>query len=78
MRRIGIVSDIARAGLLGAFAASFTSSGPLHSSREGPGVRNHLKRSGSISLLNRNTGKPHEHKREIARRQRQAARGVLA
>lgn len=28
----------------------------------------------SIAKRNRHTGKPHEHKREIARRQRQAAR----
>lgn len=30
--------------------------------------------SGSIAKLNRHTGKPHEHKREIARRLRQAER----
>ena len=40
--------------------------------REGPGVRSY-RPSGSIAQRNRHTGEPHEHKREIARRRRQAA-----
>lgn len=47
----------------------------------GPGTRQTV-RSNALSLpygftpagINRRTGKPHEHKREIARRQRQATR----
>jgi hypothetical protein len=33
---------------------------------------------GAIAKLNRHTGRPHEHKREIARRTRQAAARVAA
>lgn len=37
--------------------------------------RNYGRRAeASIAKLNRHTGSPHEHKREIARRSRQAAR----
>ena len=41
------------------------------SNRYGPGVRNWGKPSGSSPMVNRHTGKPHAHAREIARRMRQ-------
>lgn len=40
--------------------------------RTGPGVRIYGKTSFDV-LINRHTGKPHEHRREIARRLRQHA-----
>lgn len=47
---------------------------PLRFISYGPGVRNwHKGKRNSIALRNRHTGQPHEHKRAIARRQRQAA-----
>jgi hypothetical protein len=36
------------------------------------GVRRHTPAWGSIAKINRHTGEPHEHQREIARRQRRA------
>lgn len=38
------------------------------------GYNHYAKAKGSIATANRHTGKPHEHKREIARNVRKAAR----
>lgn len=59
-------------GLLALASAAATLGSPA---RIGPGVLDlRDKAKGSISRLNRHTGQPHEHKREIARRLRQAER----
>lgn len=43
---------------------------PSH--RIGPGVRSYRPSDGCFARINRHTGKPHEHRRECARRVRQA------
>ena len=74
MKRSGLISAFAAAA--GAVSLAHDPSYELLSSRPvGPGRRSYRSRMvGFPANINRHTGEPHEHKREIARRLRQIAR----